>query len=308
MTKRSKVLLTVFCVLMCLMMAFTMLVSLFGMKSQPYYSRYANDTEGVPPAAMNIGERKMNSEVGVPQGKIYGAVQNQGSKLPEIKKLIINVSMSIKSKSFDEDMKRINSASVEGFYVEESNLQTQSSGLKSAYVVFRVPADKLDSFMEQLNGIGAVASLNKSVEDVSMQYFDTKGRLETQQAMLKRLNELMAKADYVDDMLKIESKISEVQYNIDSLSGRLKGMDNLVDFATVKVSIQELKQPEIVEVEKGFLTKLKLSLKNGWQSFTELIANFALAVAWLLPRLVLIAAVVVIVALIVKKIKRRKHK
>lgn len=309
MSKRGKILLTVVCTVAVLVILLAVSLSIFGFNN--HYGSVAREGRREDKLGDSSGYETRSIPLGEPvamKGQGNGMVTENASKLPEMKKLIVNISMEIKTKSFDEDLKKLNQAGVDGFYIEASNLKTKSNGLKSAYFVFRVPSDKLKSFMEQLNNVGAVANIEKNVKDVSSEYFDTKGRLETQQTMLTRLNELMAKAQYVEDMLKIEEKISEVQYNIDRLSGRLKGMDKLVDFATVSVSLNELKQPEIVEVEKSFFAKLKLSFKNGIDSFADFMADLMLAITWLLPRILFIAIIIVIVILIVKRIKRRKNK
>lgn len=58
-----------------------------------------------------------------------------------------------------------------------------------------------------------------SAENISEQYYDTQSRLETAQIKLARLQELLKKAENMEDIITIESAISETEYEIERLSG-----------------------------------------------------------------------------------------
>lgn len=81
---------------------------------------------------------------------------------------------------------------------------------------------------------------NTELQNITETYYDTDGRLKTQQIKLERLQKLLAQAENMEDIITIESAISETEWNIEDLSGTLRHYDALVDFATVTVSLQEV--------------------------------------------------------------------
>ena len=56
----------------------------------------------------------------------------------------------------------------------------------------RIPSDDLEHFISGAEGLGRVTSRSEYADDVSENYYDTAGRLASQQALLARLNELIA--------------------------------------------------------------------------------------------------------------------
>ena len=51
----------------------------------------------------------------------------------------------------------------------------------------------------------------------------------------------------MEDIITIESAISETEYQIESLSGTLRHYDALVDYATIHISLQEVYRLSNVE-------------------------------------------------------------
>ena len=61
-----------------------------------------------------------------------------------------------------------------------------------------------------------------TAENISERYYDTQSRLETAQIKLERLQELLKKAESMEDIITIESAISETEYEIEDLSGTMR--------------------------------------------------------------------------------------
>ena len=58
---------------------------------------------------------------------------------------------------------------------------------------------------------------------------------------------MLEKAETVADMITIESRLSEVRYNIESVTSQLNNWQHQVDYSTINLSIYEVKElsPEI---------------------------------------------------------------
>ena len=84
-----------------------------------------------------------------------------------------------------------------------------------------------------------VVYMSSSAENITEAYYDTDSRLKTAQIKLERLQNLLANADNMADIITIESAISETEYEIESLSGTLRRYDALVGYATIYMTLSE---------------------------------------------------------------------
>ena len=146
-------------------------------------------------------------------------------------------------------------------------------------------------------------SANTAAQDVSEDYYDTAGRLKTQQTKLERLQSLLAKAEKMEDIITIENAISDTEQQIDSLSGELQHYDALVNYSSVNLTLNEVyKLSNVEEPAAGFGGRVAEALSSGWKNFVNALENtlVALAYSWMW---VVIAAVIIVVVLRVRKRK-----
>lgn len=188
--------------------------------------------------------------------------------LPENRKWIITVDMSAETEDLDTLLSGLNQQIAElSGYVEDQSIYNGSTHSARRYrrasLTVRIPAEDVDSFTQQLSGIANVVSTNKSLEDVTLQYTDTQTRitaLETEQA---RLLELMEAAETMADLLEIEARLTDVRYELESYTSRLRLYDNQIDYATIYLSIDEVQEYTPVEptvwerISGGFRSSLK---------------------------------------------------
>ncbi|MCK6458841.1 MAG: DUF4349 domain-containing protein, partial [Planctomycetes bacterium] len=88
--------------------------------------------------------------------------------------------------------------------------------------VFRVPAEKFDEIFEQLAALGAVAHRRVDALDVTEEVQDLDLRLRNARALRDRYEELLKKAEKVEDVLAIQKELAAVTETIERLEGQLK--------------------------------------------------------------------------------------
>lgn len=110
----------------------------------------------------------------------------------------------------------------------------------------------------------------------------------------------------MEDIITIESAISETEWNIEDLSGTLRHYDALVDFATINVHVSEVyKYSDTEELPENFGDRLSSALSRGWHSFVNGMEDFAVALAYSWMWLILWAVIIVTAVVILRKIRRR---
>ncbi|MDO4315833.1 MAG: DUF4349 domain-containing protein [Oscillospiraceae bacterium] len=220
-------------------------------------------------------------------------------------KMIRTATLSMETTAFDDAVAGLSGLTERlGGYYENSSIWSGGSGYRWADYTVRVPAERYRAFLEQAGGLCHLISSDESQKDVSEVYYDTQGRLKTQQIKLERLQALLAKAERMEDIITIESAISETEQQIDDLSGTLQHYDALVDYATVYISIQEVyKLSNVEEVPDSFASRIGSAFTSGWAAFTDGVEDVAVALAYGWMWVVLLA---VIAAAAVRVLRKRR--
>ena len=195
-----------------------------------------------------------------------------------------------------------------GGYMESSNIRNRSSGYRHANYVIRIPAEHYEEFLNQAGSLCHETWRSTSQEDISEMYYDTQGRLKTQQIKLERLQSLLAKAENMEDIITIESAISETEQLIDSYSGTLRHYDGKVDYATIDLSLNEVyKYSNTEEAPATFGDRLGNSFTSGWSNFVDAVEDLAVGLAYGWMWIVILAVAVVLgVKTARKKVRIRK--
>ena len=168
-----------------------------------------------------------------------------------------------------------------GGYMETSDLRNSRSGYRYANYTIRIPTAQFTEFLNQAGDLCHETWRSVSQEDISEVYYDTQGRLNTQQIKLERLQELLKKAETMEDIITIESAISETEMLIDNYSGTLRHYDGKVDYATISVSLQEVyKYSNTEEAPTTFASRLGNSFSSGWNNFVDAMEDLVVGLAY----------------------------
>lgn len=215
-------------------------------------------------------------------------------------KMIYTANLEMETTAFDEAVEGLGRLTKEmGGYYENSSLRTGGSGYRWADYTVRVPAKNYDEFLSRAGALCNLTWRSERAENVTEAYYDTEGRLKTQQIKLERLQELLSRAEAMEDIITIESAISETEYQIESLSGTLRHYDALVDYATVSVNLQEVyKLSSMEEAPNSFGARMSAAFTAGGAAFASGVENLVVGLAyiwmWLLVLAVIVAAVIAV--------------
>ena len=226
-------------------------------------------------------------------------------------KMIYTAELEMETTEFEQAVQGLTALTEEfGGYFENSTVTNRKTGSRWAEYVVRVPADKYNAFLGQAGELCHLTRQEANQDDISEVYYDTAGRLKTQQIKLERLQALLAKAELMEDIITIESAISETEQMIDSLSGTLRRYDGKVDYATVHINIQEVyKLSNVEEVPDTFGQRIGRAFSNGISDFMDSMEDLvvSLAYSWMWWLIVVVIVVVVIKAAR-KRVKLRRLK
>lgn len=105
-------------------------------------------------------------------------------------------------------------------------------------ITIRVPAKHFERTMTRITKLGDELHRDVQVSDVTAEYRDLEIRLDSARAVRARLQELLAKAANVSEALEVEKELERVSVEIETLTGRLKLLRELVAFSTITVRFE----------------------------------------------------------------------
>ena len=226
------------------------------------------------------------------------------------RKLIRTVSLSLETKEFDSVLTNLSTKTTElGGYIETSSVNGNSYSHHStryASYVIRIPADKLNEFVEVVSELGNVTQKNESVEDVTLRYIDVESHKKALETEQERLLELLSKAENMEEILTIESKLSDIRYEIEKYESQLKTMDNQIDYSTVSVYVDEVERVTDTG-EKGFFEEIKERFGNSLYVVARGIRGLVIGILGSLPILIVCGGVIAVVVIVVRKILKKRN-
>ena len=231
----------------------------------------------------------------------------------EGRKWIVTMDMSVETQDLDAALSQLRDQ-IGGFegYVENQNIHNGSSysgrRYRSANLTIRIPVAKTEEFTAQVGDICHVVSQNKQQEDVTLTYVATESRLNALKTEETRLLELLAQAEDMSDLLQIEARLTDVRYELESVTSQLRVLENQVDYATIHLFIEEVRDYTDTKEDKTVWQRIS----GGFVDSLRGIATGALELAiWTLanlPYLVLFGGIGFAIVVIVKKFRKRKPK
>jgi uncharacterized protein DUF4349 len=119
------------------------------------------------------------------------------------------------------------------------NLSQSGSGdSRSASLTIRVPSTRFGDALQQLKSLeGEVATSGVSAQDVTDQFVDLQARLTAKQAEEQRYLAILARANTIDEILKVDASLSNVRTQIEQLTAQINSIKNRTEFSTISMSI-----------------------------------------------------------------------
>ena len=223
------------------------------------------------------------------------------------RKLIRTASLTIRTAQYDADLDALTQLVKNvGGYIESTyqSGDRENGSTRSSSMTLRIPSEKLDEFLNGLDGVGRVVDRSESSTDMTVQYADNEARLATLRAKMERLNELLEKAETVEDLISIESAIADTQYSIDGYETRQRTIDRQVDMSEVDVYLREDSPVEIAS-EMSLGERISRAFQTSVEGFGRFMRNMLVFLVMALPALGLIAVVTAAVLLIRRAKKKR---
>ncbi len=229
----------------------------------------------------------------------------------DTRKIVYTSYFSIQTTAFEETTAALDRLCEQyGAYYETAETYGYAEkGNRNGAFTVRVPSEHYNAFRHAAGELGTVVRSSENNEDVSEKYYDTEARLASAKLREERLLDILSKAESLDNVLLLESELSEVRYEIESLSGSLRKYDSLVEYSTVTVDITEVSKPITVQtLPKTFGERMAQAASRGFRNFSDDLQDLIIDLTFNLPTLILLLIIIVVVWIVIHSLRKKSKK
>ncbi len=257
---------------------------------------------------------------GESQYTTYGSLSNdsaitieESAALQSQDKIIRTFYLDVETQEFDSLIAKLDAeiSRLNG-YVENSRISGRSfydrDGARVANITARIPRSKVDEFVNAVGENANVVNKQESTENVTLEYTDIESRKKSLQIEQERLFALLEKADSLDSIVTLESRLSEIRYQLQNYETTLRTYDNKVEYSTVSLNIQEVEKfTPRVEIKQTVGTRIKNGFSNTIYNISEGLQNFLVWFIVNLPYLLIWSVIIAAITLITRRILKKKR-
>ena len=251
------------------------------------------------------------AEPGAPE--LEGSTAAAETAVPANQKLIRKLWLDAETEDMDALLASVEAriSELEG-YVEARQVRNGSaySGKRYRYaeLTVRIPADKLDSFVDGVSAQSNITDTRETTEDVTLSYVEVESKIVALETEQTRLLELLAKAESMDDVLKIESRLTDIRSQLERVKSQLRVYDNQINYGTVYLTITEVTEYTPVTEPETVWDRIGSGLKNSWENTVEFLEDLFVFLIVILPYLLPWAVIAAAVLFLLRSKRKKKAK
>lgn len=249
-------------------------------------------------------------------GTESGEAQATAASLAE--KIIYSGYLYIETTDFDSAMATIDQmVQSYGGFVESSNIygntEYQPDGTsriinRNVDYQLRIPCAHFHTFMQSSGNIGNVLNTSTTADNITSQFSDTEARKESLLIQEERLLDMMGQTTEVESLIELESRLSEVRYEIEALERQLINWQNSVDYSTINLSMYEVEiYTPVATRDRTFGEKMSDAFFSGWRNFSNWAQDALISLTAALPTLLLLAVITALIIFLIRRGKKRRE-
>jgi hypothetical protein len=131
-------------------------------------------------------------------------------------------------------------------YVADTKESADELGRRTVTIQVRVPFDRFDRSVQQIEALGKLAEKQVTAEDVTEEFVDSEAKLRNLKRTELRLIAHLGRTARLSDILLVEKELNRVRGEIEQIEGRLRFLSHRVAFSTLTVTLSEAPGPQTI--------------------------------------------------------------
>lgn len=191
------------------------------------------------------------------------------------------------------------------------NDYVKRNGTLSDYLEVRVPSVSYNDLLDEVGSVGKVKSKSSSIDNISQAYYSSTTEVKALEIERDRLLSMMEQCEEMSDIMTIESRLYDVERQINNLTTEIKYMDMDVAYSYVNISLNEVVEystdKEPVKTNK-FIDRLKNTIHDTFTGFGSFLESLLFFIINLIPYLILLFVIYIIYKFGIKKLIKKFKK
>lgn len=204
-----------------------------------YFEEPAVDV--APPAKQ---ESAAGGDANAAPGEVVYDTGAPASDIPAYQRMVIkNAEIRLLVKDSDVALDSVTQlvGDVRGYIISSQvwYAEYNTENYKYATITIGIPADQFEVVLRRLRGL-SIRVLNETAsgQDVTDQYVDLQSQLVNLEATRDRIKSFLEQAKTVDEALRINQQLSEIEAQIEQVKGKMNYLSDRSAFSTVTITIE----------------------------------------------------------------------
>ena len=242
-----------------------------------------------------------------------GSVPSGGIDNPAAK-IIKTANAEMRTTKYDDFLTSLYAKITEFSGYTDGETFSGSGKYRRATVTVRIPAARHEEFKTALSGLGTMSYYSANKQDVTLTYEILKSEVDTltaEIAVVEELFEIAKQNKDLNEISKIEEKLTDLRLRVAEANARLTVYDNSIAYSTIYLTVYEAEEivtPE-PEPEPTAIERIGSNLKRAFTGIGEFFVDLFVFIVSAIPYLLVIALFASVpVTLITLKIRKKRAK
>lgn len=262
------------------------------------YNSYVTEDKSVISSQESVdyaNEKSIADDSGVEDGE-YSYDKDKKEKIYDIE---------LETVDFDSDVSKvkdlINDDEIMVLSQNYNSYVADEGTLRNLNMTVKIPMDKSKDFKENIEKLGRLSSSNEYINDLNEQYVDIDKLISSKEKEIAKLNELLENASTIEDTLAIQSKILEIETELDQINEDKNDLDERISYDTFNIYVREV---------FSYNRRINTNPKLGERIKIAFEDSFALVKAFVFDTIVFVVRfwpfIIVLIGLAIFFIRKRK--
>jgi hypothetical protein len=251
-----------------------------------------------------------------PQGEEQpqAAQQIQATQIPQgangandpSRKIIKNADFILEVEDVDIGLSRLgDSAAQYGGYVLETKTDSSQESYKTGLLRMAVPVDQFEAMLQRVReSARRVLSEQASGVDVTGEFVDVQSQIANLEATQARLRAFLDKSTTVEEALRVNAELTNIEGQIGQLKGRLQYLSQRAAYSTITVQLRPV-PGAVTEPEPEPAWSAAKVAANAYETLASIVQALATVVIWVAVVVLPLLLPLLVVGLVVRALWRR---
>lgn len=216
--------------------------------------------------------------------------------------------IELETVDFDSDVSKvkdlINEDEIMVLSQNYNSYVTDEGTLRNLNMTVRIPIDKSKDFKENIEKLGRLSSSNEYINDLNKPYVDIDKLISSKEKEISKLNELMEDAETIEDTLAIQSKILELETELDQINEDKNDLDDRISYDTFNIYLGEVfSYNRRINTNPNLGERIKIAFEDSFALVKAFVFDMIVFVVRFWPFIIILLVLLIIVLRKRKKIK-----